>query len=256
MKASKKEESASTALATTVPANLALQLNDDVGQGFEEAGAEDYALPFLRLLQALSPQLKKTDASHIPEAEAGDIVNSVNGEMFAGSDGVRVVPVHYNKRYIEYRPRENGGGFIAVHDTAEDAKVNQQPGNEIVETANFYVLYEGLDGNWRPAVLSMTSSKLKVARRWMTMMSDVRIERDGGKVQAPIFAKTYRIEAVTDRNRRNEEYFNYKVTPEGWVSPTLYEDAKAFRQQVQQGARGVDAAAVVDVPDTGDRPGF
>lgn len=41
------------------------------GTGLEEAGVGDYAIPFLRVLQSMSPQLKKSDGQYIQGAEEG-----------------------------------------------------------------------------------------------------------------------------------------------------------------------------------------
>ena len=49
----------------------------DVGSGFEEVTSSDIQIPFIRIIQALSPQLKKTDPSFIDGASQGAIFNTV-----------------------------------------------------------------------------------------------------------------------------------------------------------------------------------
>ena len=51
-----------------------IPFDDDMlsqGTGLEEATADDYAIPFLRILQSMSPQLKKSDGKFIAGAEEG-----------------------------------------------------------------------------------------------------------------------------------------------------------------------------------------
>ena len=49
-------------------------------------------IPFIRILQALSPQLNKQDSLYIKGAEQGDIFNTVNQEIYKADEGVIVVP--------------------------------------------------------------------------------------------------------------------------------------------------------------------
>ena len=50
----------------------------------ETIGADDMQIPFLRILQPLSPQLLKTDSKFIKGASAGDIFNTVNWSVLGG----------------------------------------------------------------------------------------------------------------------------------------------------------------------------
>ena len=58
------------------------------GTGLEEASAGDYAIPFLRVLQSMSPQLKKSDGQYIAEAQEGNFFNSVTNKVYDGDTGV------------------------------------------------------------------------------------------------------------------------------------------------------------------------
>ena len=53
---------------STAVANIMDDLFDSAGQGMDQIGVEDMQIPFLRLLQPLSPQLLKTDAKYIKGA--------------------------------------------------------------------------------------------------------------------------------------------------------------------------------------------
>ena len=55
---------------------------DDLQKGFENMTQEDMALPFVRILGQLSPQVTEGDAKYIEGAKPGMIYNTVTGECF------------------------------------------------------------------------------------------------------------------------------------------------------------------------------
>ena len=57
------------------------------GVGFSEVTTEDLAIPFLRVLAQLSPQVNKRDGAYIEGAEAGMIYNTVMNEVYDGEEG-------------------------------------------------------------------------------------------------------------------------------------------------------------------------
>ena len=67
---------------STAVANIMDDLYEAAGQGMETIGADDMQIPFLRILQPLSPQLIKTDPKFIKGASAGDIFNTVTGDYW------------------------------------------------------------------------------------------------------------------------------------------------------------------------------
>ena len=80
------------------------------GGGLEEVTSEDIQIPFLRVLQALSPQIKKSDPAYIKGAEQGGIFNTVTKKFWSGDEGVLVIPVHFQKKLLEFVPRSEACG--------------------------------------------------------------------------------------------------------------------------------------------------
>ena len=78
---------------------------EDAGSGVDGLGSEDLAIPFLKILQKMSPEL-----DDIAKAKAGDLFNTVTKEVVKGSDGIRVVNCAYTLQYIEWEPRGSGTG--------------------------------------------------------------------------------------------------------------------------------------------------
>ena len=84
--------------------------------GWEEVTSDDLAIPFIRILQSGSPQVKKNDGAYLEGAGEGDIYNNVQNCYYDGQQGIQVIPAYYNRRYVEWIPRESdGGGYVDSH---------------------------------------------------------------------------------------------------------------------------------------------
>ena len=97
----------------------------DAGAGSQNMTQEDLALPFLKVLGQLSPEVNKHDAKFISGAEPGMIVNSVTKELHNGTKGINVIPVHYERQYVEWRDRgQSGNAPVAIHKADSDIAVS------------------------------------------------------------------------------------------------------------------------------------
>ena len=61
-----------------LPVAFASDMMADAGMGFENVSANDVAIPYLKILQALSPELR--GATKVAGAEEGLIINTVTGQ--------------------------------------------------------------------------------------------------------------------------------------------------------------------------------
>ena len=113
------------------PSNAISTFDDTLlsgGTGLEDTTTEDFAIPFIRVLQPMSPQLQRQHGSYVEGAKAGDLYNTVTGESYDGEKGISIVPCAYNKKYIEWIPREKGGGLVnANHDISILSKCTRDP---------------------------------------------------------------------------------------------------------------------------------
>ena len=200
--------------------------SDAGGTGLEGIGIADLAIPYIAILQALSPQVKKGSPNRIAGAEEGDIYNNVSKQVWKGETGIVVIPCHYAKRYIEWVPREEGGGFVAPHDdesilkqcVRNDKNRDILPnGNEIVTTAYHSVViveWEGEDAELKlsRAVISMIRTQLKKSRAWNSQISGLQRVVNGKLVTPPSFASIYRLSTETEEKNGNS-YFNWHIGP-------------------------------------------
>ncbi len=156
--------------------NLSSLLEEEAGAGLENFTTEDMQIPFIRILQALSPQLNKQDSMYIKGAEQGDIFNTVSQTVYRADEGVLVVPCFFEKKFLEFGLRSSGGGFIrelASDDrdigltTREGAAEMLPSGNELVRTHQHVVMamdYETQTGS--PAILDMKKTQLNDQGSW------------------------------------------------------------------------------------------
>lgn len=222
--------------------DLMKAFESDVGSGFEEVTSSDIQIPFLRIIQALSPQLKKSDAGFIEGASSGDIFNTVTKKTWDGEKGVVVIPVFFQLKLLEFIPRSQGGGFVSeLSPTSDDVRkaVRDQDsglellesGNELVRTAQHYVKIVHDDGNLENAIIDMKKTQLKKSRQWMSIMT---MQKHNGKT-LPMFANTYRLKSVEDGNDKGS-WNSWSISHEGQVSTMeAYEDAKALHSSVSSG---------------------
>lgn len=251
---------------------------DSAGAGFEGTGADDLSIPFLGILQANSPQVEEKN----PEgSESGMLFNTVTRELVPGDEGVIFLPCHKEMSYVEWVPRNKGGGFVGLHD-ADSEEVKQAIAdndgkrigklkigdNELVETHYVYGLMLDEDGRETIgfAVISFTSTKIKPFRDWITAMYTL-------KGKPPIFANRARIRTIKQQNEHGT-FYNFQVDPfaptwaKSLINPAdeeaLLEEATAFRDTVTSGKRKAayetqnatgDGAASAATPD-GDEPPF
>lgn len=242
----KNQAKTSTGLVPVDESVLGL-LVENAGAGLGNAQASDFALPFIYLLQKMSPALDEIDG-----AEAGMFLNTVTRLV---TEETTIIPVDYDKVFNEWIPRNDGGGFVASHRTSALAEQNRQAGEnkagtgpktQIVETANHYVLEEQPDGSWMPAILSLTSTKLKASRQLMSRISQVTAVIPGkGTIQMPSFAKKYTVKPTGPHENDKGKYFSVEVVPvdgeDGWVKdPAVVQQAISFAASLKAGAKGAD----------------
>lgn len=242
--------------AATNLAELRKMQEADAGAGFEEATSDAYAIPFLYILQSNSPQVKKSDGAYIQGAEEGMFYNTVTGDIYNGTEGgVILVPCHFAQRYIEWKPRESGGGFIQEHpptspligQTVKDEKNRDKlpNGNNLVDTRNHYCLLILPNQTPQPIVVSMSSTQVKKSRNWMSKMNGLKMQVGNKLVQAPMFSRRYRATTVPEKNDQGS-WFGWKIELLDEVKEVeVYTMAKEFKAAVQAGR----AKAVQPQPD-------
>jgi len=236
----------------TLPATADdIDYSEFAGMGREETRAEDYAIPFLRIIQTNSPEVDESNAKFIPEAKAGMFHNTVTGQIYDGRVGLRAIPCLFRREFVEWKPRDAGGGFVKAYDVTDPivatGKVPEGQrdlvlpnGNKLIETFYQYVLVETPDGEMFPAVMSFISTQIKKIRRWNSMIGQKRITLPNGKVigDPPSFAFWYHISTVTEKNDKGS-WRGLQVMgvdkAEERVAADVFREAMLFYKQIKAG---------------------
>ena len=206
-------------------------------RGAENVTTDDMIIPRIELIQALSPARKKSDPAYIEGADEGMLFNNVTRQLYGES--VTVVPVFYAKQYLVWKDRKSGGGgsngfrgAFASEALARDAIAQlDEDGLDVSDTAQHFVLVR-VEDSWQEAVISMAKSKIKVSKRWNSLIRMTNTDS---------FSRAYKLSAVTETNARNESYYNFNITPLGFVTKDVYERAERLYETIRSGAVKVSA---------------
>lgn len=239
----------STAVTTKQETAVSTDVMDDLMEFAGEGAAFDSSemqIPFVRLLQPLSPQLNKKKAEFIEGAATGDAFNNVTGQYWDGEKGITVIPCFQTTKYLEFVPRDLGGGFkgeipanspLLQQTTRSGSKELLPSGNELVKSDQHFCLVVEEDGSYQPVVIDMKSTQLKVSRRWKTQISMKKVKHPAtGKLfTPPVFATTWRLYSVEESNDQGS-WSNWQVEGLGIVEDRdLMMEAKAFRESIAAG---------------------
>ena len=239
----------STAVVKKEEAALPAELMDDIFDHAGEGAAFDSSemqIPFVRLLQALSPQLNKKKSEYIEGAAAGDAFNNVTNQYWDGEAGIDVVVCCQTTKYLEFVPRDMGGGFkgeIAPNNPLLQQAMRQGSkellpnGNELVKSDQHFCLILDEDGSFQPVVIDMKSTQLKVSRRWKTQiaMQKIKNPKTGQLVTPPVFATVWKLRSVEESNDQGS-WANWTIERVGLVEDrSIFQEAKAFRESVMAG---------------------
>ena len=240
-------------MANAVAAVKGVEVSTDVMEDiFETAGegasfdSSEMQIPFVRILQAMSPQLSKKKPEFIDGASQGDLFNTVTNQYWEGEEGVTVIPCYQTTKYLEFVPREQGGGFqgeipandpVLTKTTREGSKEILPNGHELVKSDQHYCLVVDGDGSFQPTVIDMKSSQLKVSRRWKTQiaMQKVKHPKTGAMVTPAVYATMWKLSTTEETNDQGT-WGNYQVSKVNLVnSRDLLQEAKAFRESIMAG---------------------
>ncbi len=225
-----------------LPSNI---FEDDAAKGLGSIGQEDLALPFLKILGQLSPEVNKRDGKYVEGAEPGMIYNSVSGDLYDGVKGIDVIPCFYKLEYIEWKDRGEGlGAPVAIYDSSSDIMSKTKPdanykdrlpnGNYIEKTASHFVIVAGDSPS--TALISMKSTQLKISRKWNSMMSGIKMKGANGMFTPASFSHIYKLKTTQMSNDKGT-WFGWEVSKVGPVTDKgLYDQAKGFSDSISKGS--------------------
>jgi hypothetical protein len=233
----------------------------DAGKGMENATTDDFAIPFIKVLQKGSPEVDEAGGQAIEGAEAGMFMEVATGEFFTEMD---MVPCAYQRKFIKWGNRKAGGGFkgtFTPEQAAElrskglvieidgklffpmpDGKVDPNKSDILSDTREHYILRLSEDGP-RQAILSLTSTQIKKSKALNSALANRKEPHPSGngKYTPPTFANV--VSATANNPEKNDQgsWYGVEFALNGLVdNPDVYDVARAFHRQVSEGKGRVD----------------
>lgn len=263
-----------TELRRGPPAELAGMVEEDAGKGVSTR-QEDNIVPMIYILQAQSPQCMRGQPAYIPGAGAGMLwlKGQEDEDAFVdGEDGALFQPCSFWTNYVEWVPRDEGGGggqgYVAQHDLLEGeteeqllARLNiverddpKNPGGRklwgfrdnnhiLIHTryhAGYVVAWHDLPP--LPFVIPFSSTGHTVSREWMMKMNNQFVKNSKGvMVKAPSWAKLYRLRTKMRTNKVGS-WYQMTVADGGWVQTADdYERGRALHMAFASGEKTAEA---------------
>jgi len=245
---SQQEDTALAVFASSAPAemtNVPEYLREHLGNraGSDNLSHDDVLIPRLCLAQdGMSPQLKKSSESFIPGLEAGQMFDSVTGEIYG--ERVKVVPLMFFKNWIEFNPINQGGGVKAMYDASNppnpaDLAFGQNEKNErvppaVTEFKNRLCLLIRAGHAPRLIVVSFKSSGLKAAKKWNALIRGTNL---------PCYARSYDL-TVVNKRKGEQTWFGLDVMPDVFVPQEFFASAKAQFEAMENGGFKIDTSGL------------
>lgn len=188
---------------------LAAMQASELPTGFEGADAKSYATPFLRIIQANSPQLMEDSEIYNEKAKPGHFINSVTNEVYGKT--IEVIAFKFDRSYLEWKP--DRGGFVGMHSIAEGERLSQDLNgmgdrvgldndNIFQDTHTFYLLIAGREMEG-PIIFPLSSTGIKHSRKWMSAAKMLRLPNGA---PAPLYASTYEMTTLINENDQGRWY--------------------------------------------------
>jgi hypothetical protein len=219
-------------------ATLPEHLRGEVGlKEGHERGRENILVPQLRIAQALSPQLKKSNEAFIPELEAGQFFNSVTGKVYG--EEVTVIPLSFFRQFIQFKDIKEGGGIVRMYQpgevppVADLAFVDGKP-PLCTEFKSRFSLILRKDETFEPVVVSFKSTGMKAARRWNYLIAEKNL---------PAYAFVYNFTVKTLSGKGNE-WFGFGIERGDYTPAAIYEQAKDYFASLQEAGVQVDTSGL------------
>lgn len=252
----KKQEESEVVETTGIMA----MFQGDMGAGMEEADSACMAMPFLAALQALSPlvsgaETEEQQAKYRP----GLFMDSITQETYKT---LSIIPCAFQRRYVIWKDIESGGGYVGEErpQTMESGQVagtykNDKgmwcmDGHDIKDTRRHFVIYEDGDGNWRPALMSLSGTQIKKSKRFLALISGFSAVVSGKEVALPSFSQIYSLSSVKESNKKGNWYGIEFAHVNQVMSMEIYAKAKALYDNVMSAKVDiVEAYAAATVSD-------
>lgn len=218
-------------------------LNEVAGQGFENMGTDETAVPRLLIAQALS------DVTQNGKVPAGHFYNSITGEDYG--DSINVIVCHFQKVWVEWK--KNQGGYVGTYPVGglEDVTGDNFKGmehkdadgniNDVIETWDYLVILpEHKDAGFM--IFGSTRGNLKYLKGWNTQMRYLRTPQ--GK-PAPLFSAIWNMTTGKDTNKKGNQYYSCNIEGKSSIKFAEWVDKETYLEYVAPARQVADQAVML-----------
>jgi hypothetical protein len=221
----------------------------------EQADSASFAIPFLSVVQKMSPICDEASGVYNEDAKPGMLHNTVTGRLYDGKIGLHILCAHYQRRFLRWAPKaEGGGGFKGeflpevaaqmesdgkvindggrLYFPLEDGTVNEKKCDRLADVRNHFIV---LEDTGEHMLLSLGSTQIKKSKGLLSMMSAIKLDTPNGKVTPPTWANRVMIQTVLEQNDQGS-WYGVKFTLDGFTkSKDAYQAAKEFYLTLREG---------------------
>lgn len=215
-----------------MPAHIVRAAEGHLAAGLEMVRSKDVEIPRALLMQSLSPQVAQ-EGKYKP----GDVVHNIADKLLAEpGQKLRIVVAKHYLRWIEWIPRDKGGGIKAMTTDPNDDLVKRCEAGEkindptskahdtpaVIEYHCFVCILPVL-GMDQAVEISCGKTNWKHGKNLVSRM----LMRGSG---IPCFAGAYTVRTENEKNKRNEVYKVWKFDNDGWSNPDEYKAAEQLNK--------------------------
>lgn len=181
-------------------------------EGLDHLEQDDVQIPRLVIAQAMSPELLEDNAKYIDGLKPGLIFNSLTQRIY-GKGPLDFAVVRGSKpRWVQFAPREEGGGVIDPDVPAGDPRTefttdaDGKRRNPVATKFYDFIIVLDPEGAQEIVALSLKSTGLTVAKALNGLMK-LR--------NAPIYSGIYSATAKSKKNPKGT-FYQFDLRPNGW----------------------------------------
>lgn len=215
------------------------RLEQAAGRGHLAGGAG--LPPFLKILQANSPEVALRSEDRVEDAEPSDLLlPGLLKPVFKGTTGIKTILCTMIRDWVVWRAGR--GGFVdRLRDRPADARQQlgengrrilvRDNGDVVEETVECFLLVESAPGILTPCIFPCASTRLSFVRVWSQQLQQIKHPKTGSTL--PTYATKFLLTTVPDKNERGS-WFAPHVSSLGLVTLPEFEAAAAFADVVEQ----------------------
>ena len=216
-----------------------LQNFDKDLEGFEGVNLDTMAIPFIKILQKLSPELDAKDDKYIEGAKEGMLFNTVSQRLY--ETPLRFVVGKFEHLFIEYLPKR--GGFVnawapeavaklplqwVTNDEGAKKLLHPETRNVFVETYSYYCLLPDFMDD-EVVILSFYSTALKEARRLNRLLFTTNVPHSNCKAMPYFMIWNFELK---DMKNDQGSWYGPKITLDTFVNQPQLDYVKEQRAQI------------------------